>query len=164
MIGIVLWRDVTAGKAIIWCEDQGDLAFYSHPGTLDTFAICVGDWVSFGLRLQGDVRLAETIQVLLEPGCPELVEDLVGDSEPLVIPFVPKPELVDDAVAAPDFSCREGQDEAGLETRQDSPVVRSQLDYEAGQDLGVEAATGANKASQNVILFPAGRSGTLRSA
>jgi hypothetical protein len=76
MIGIVLWSDTTAGKAVIWCEDQGELAFYSHVGTTENFAIRVGDWVSFDLKLKSDLRVALDIQVLREPGCPHLAENL----------------------------------------------------------------------------------------
>ena len=76
MIGIILWSDATAGKAVIWCEDQGDLAFYTHVGACEDFQVRVGDWVAFELKLQGDLRLAFDIQVLQEPGCPSLAEDL----------------------------------------------------------------------------------------
>jgi len=27
MLGVVLWSDKDAGKAVIWCEDQGKLAY-----------------------------------------------------------------------------------------------------------------------------------------
>ena len=27
MLGVVLWSDVSDRKAVIWCEDQGDLAY-----------------------------------------------------------------------------------------------------------------------------------------
>lgn len=27
MFGVVLWSNGVSGKAVIWCEDQGDLAF-----------------------------------------------------------------------------------------------------------------------------------------
>lgn len=76
MIGIVLWSDATAGKAVIWCEDQGDLAFYSHVGSFEDYGIRVGDWVLFDVKLQGDLRLAHSIEVLHEPGCPNVADGL----------------------------------------------------------------------------------------
>lgn len=27
MIGVIIWSDPIERKAIVWCEDQGDLAF-----------------------------------------------------------------------------------------------------------------------------------------
>lgn len=78
MIGMVLWSDAAAGKAVIWCEDQGDLAFYTHRGACEDCELGVGDWVSFELTLVSDLRLARDVQVLKEPGCPELAADLVA--------------------------------------------------------------------------------------
>ncbi|WP_278924275.1 MULTISPECIES: hypothetical protein [Pseudophaeobacter] len=78
MIGIVLWSDAAAGKGVIWCEDQGDLAFYIHRGTCEDHKLGIGDWVSFELILASDLRLARDLRVLEEPGCPELVADLVA--------------------------------------------------------------------------------------
>lgn len=28
MYGIVIWENISAGQAIIWCDDQADLAFF----------------------------------------------------------------------------------------------------------------------------------------
>lgn len=81
MIGIILWSDAAAGKAVIWCEDQGDLAFYSHVGTFESYTICIGDWVLFDLKLENDLRLAFNIEVLAEPGCPSLAEGLSASQE-----------------------------------------------------------------------------------
>lgn len=81
MIGVVLWRDVDAAKAVIWCEDQGDLAFFSASASAGTFDICVGDWVSFELELHVDLRMAVDLRVLAGPPSPELVHDLVATSE-----------------------------------------------------------------------------------
>ena len=29
MYGVVLWADASDTKAVIWCEDQGNLAYYT---------------------------------------------------------------------------------------------------------------------------------------
>lgn len=85
MIGVVLWCDLTAGKAVIWCDDQGDLAFFNQPDcsqqcTEDRLEISVGDWVTFDLELQDSFRMAKEVQLLREPGSPHLVQDLVSES------------------------------------------------------------------------------------
>lgn len=139
MIGIVLWRDVTAGKAIIWCEDQGDLAFYSHPDTIDTFVICVGDWVQFDLGLSGDVRLAANIRVLQELGYPGLVEDLVSDMP------VPVVSLMPSATAG-------------------SGASKENVLGDVPERLSGAAAISGEEVPANVILFPAGATGKRKTA
>lgn len=68
MIGVILWRDVANAKAVVWCEDQCDLAFLndetslSKPGaTLD-----VGDVVRFDVRIENSLRVASNVSKLLE--------------------------------------------------------------------------------------------------
>lgn len=29
MLGVVLWADIDDRKAVIWCEDHGNLAYYT---------------------------------------------------------------------------------------------------------------------------------------
>ncbi|MEO9575833.1 hypothetical protein [Tateyamaria sp.] len=60
MIGIILWSDATERKAVIWCEDQGDLAYFSDPDLIfsrDTF-FDVGDVVEFESKTVRNMRLA----------------------------------------------------------------------------------------------------------
>ena len=60
MIGIILWSDSTDQKAVIWCEDHGDLAFLSSPDEVhlpDTF-FAVGDLVEFEVSTRQNMRLA----------------------------------------------------------------------------------------------------------
>ncbi len=60
MIGIILWSDAADRKAVIWCEDQGDLAYFSDPDLTysdDTF-LDVGDVVEFEVKTQRNMRLA----------------------------------------------------------------------------------------------------------
>lgn len=146
MIGIVLWRDVAAGKAIIWCEDQGDLAFYTHPDTIDTFVLCVGDWVIFDLKLSDDIRLAVDIRVLQEPGCPELVADLVGEEMPAVLPFAPKAAPVRDSENQGPVNGDPGRHRAA-----------------GGQGAAVPRAPGPELPA-NVVQFPAANAGGRKTA
>ncbi|MFT6674052.1 MAG: hypothetical protein ACJAVM_000223 [Sulfitobacter sp.] len=60
MIGIVLWCDPTVPKAVFWCEDQGDLAYYNPKNAKDsaTSALTAGDLVRFDVEMDQDLRLA----------------------------------------------------------------------------------------------------------
>lgn len=60
MIGVILWSDSKEQQAVIWCEDQGDLAFLSSPDSTylpDAF-FEVGDMVEFDVSTQRNLRLA----------------------------------------------------------------------------------------------------------
>lgn len=60
MIGVILWSDMADKKAVIWCEDQGDLAFMSGCDTVvlpDPF-FHVGEVVEFDVRTDRNMRLA----------------------------------------------------------------------------------------------------------
>lgn len=64
MIGIVLWNNAAENKAVIWCEDQGDLAYMSgtdHMIGLDPM-IEVGDVVEFDIHTQRNLRLASNVK------------------------------------------------------------------------------------------------------
>ncbi|TMM54418.1 hypothetical protein [Sulfitobacter sabulilitoris] len=59
MIGVVLWSDKTSSKAVVWCEDQGELAFYDasegggggHGATFEA-----GDVVTFDVLVRDSKR------------------------------------------------------------------------------------------------------------
>ncbi|MGR3758908.1 hypothetical protein ACUXV3_02070 [Roseobacteraceae bacterium NS-SX3] len=78
MIGVVLWSDAALQKAVIWCEDQGDLAFYKQGDAARTQRLHTGDWVEFDVKLAGSLRLAEHPVVLDEPGCPDVAARLAS--------------------------------------------------------------------------------------
>lgn len=60
MIGIILWCDPSDQKAVIWCEDQGDLAYLSGRDRVDVpdpfFE--VGDVIAFDVQTLRNMRLA----------------------------------------------------------------------------------------------------------
>lgn len=64
MYGVVLWADECDRKAVIWCEDHGNLAYYSaaehsaHQGV----ALDAGDLIQFELREEHDYRRARNLQ------------------------------------------------------------------------------------------------------
>lgn len=60
MLGVVLWSDASDRKAVIWCEDQGDLAFMTAADTVlnrDGF-FDAGDLVQFDMCIEGARRRA----------------------------------------------------------------------------------------------------------
>lgn len=74
MQGLVLWSDMEERKAVFWCEDQGDLAFYhqqdNEAGQADFFE--AGDMVQFSIRMEGKLRRAEEPRLVTEHACPDL--------------------------------------------------------------------------------------------
>ncbi|WP_299962190.1 hypothetical protein [uncultured Roseobacter sp.] len=101
-MGVVLWSDPSDRKAVIWCEDQGDLAFLNagddawHSGSF----FDAGDMVQFEMEVHASMRRARNPRLVLEQvGC-ELPETLRqrGTSQPpapdgfgaKVIPFKPR--------------------------------------------------------------------------
>ncbi|MCG7623483.1 hypothetical protein MHM97_08915 [Epibacterium sp. Ofav1-8] len=65
MIGVVVWADTAKNKAVIWCEDQRDLAYYLRPS--EAREGCVpnkGDLVEFETHYEGNMRIAENVMVL----------------------------------------------------------------------------------------------------
>jgi len=61
MFGVILWSNSTDRKAVIWCEDQGDLAYYeenqqnseAHSAFFDA-----GDYVEFDVTVDENLRRA----------------------------------------------------------------------------------------------------------
>jgi hypothetical protein len=64
MYGVVLWADASDNKAVIWCEDHGNLAYYSasehtaHQGV----ELDAGDLIQFDLREGLDFRSARNLE------------------------------------------------------------------------------------------------------
>lgn len=78
MFGVVLWSDAAAQKAVIWCEDQGDLAFYTPAdGSIhDAPCLDAGDLIQFEVSVQQNVRKATNPQLLMQSHSPDLPEKL----------------------------------------------------------------------------------------
>lgn len=68
MFGVVLWSDPQVSKAVIWCEDHGDLAFVNGPAAeLPSFGndfFDAGDYVQFDLTVEDDVQRARNAKVV----------------------------------------------------------------------------------------------------
>ena len=58
MIGVILWSDKQERKAVVWCEDQGDLAFLGCGSTqYDNLGqLAEGDILEFDIEIDGDLR------------------------------------------------------------------------------------------------------------
>ena len=78
MIGLVLWSDDKDRKAVFWCEDHGDLAYYD--GTRDeeagVFNLNAGDMVRFELSNDGSVRRAHHPKLITRKACNGIQEHL----------------------------------------------------------------------------------------
>lgn len=104
MYGVVLWADRQDHKAVIWCEDQGDLALYPdtegspHGG----MSLDAGDLIQFDMRQERNLRFARNPRLLAQKHFPELADVLqkadsardravsrrmVGRPEGNVVPF-----------------------------------------------------------------------------
>ncbi|MBI6629988.1 hypothetical protein [Pontibaca salina] len=76
----MLWSDTKDSKALIWCEDHGDLAFYRRPkgGTGPT--LDAGDWVQFELSMEQDLRRARNPRMMVEGAFSDLADRLLADA------------------------------------------------------------------------------------
>ncbi|MEL6464435.1 MAG: hypothetical protein AAFQ58_05660 [Pseudomonadota bacterium] len=100
MIGVILWSDPAAEKAVIWCEDHGDLAFLSRDDceVLPDSFFDVGDMVEFELIAERSVRRVTSVSrlqqsfgttlvdAISQPQAPERARVDVSDSAE-IIPF-----------------------------------------------------------------------------
>ena len=108
MFGVVLWSSKDDHKAVIWCEDHGDLAFYNGGGNsvFDGDGLDAGDLIRFNLSEGRDMRVATDPQLIAEQHYPGLAENLAlsgaqaasqvkqvqsGDTGN-VVPFAPRPD------------------------------------------------------------------------
>lgn len=66
MIGLVLWHNPEAGVGVIWCEDQGPLAFLGPDVALPEGVETMhpGDEVNLRLQVKGGARYVREIRSL----------------------------------------------------------------------------------------------------
>ncbi|WP_439122195.1 hypothetical protein [Marivita sp.] len=117
MFGVVLWSDAAAQKAVIWCEDQGELAYYTPgDGSIhDAPALDAGDLIQFDVVVQENVRKARNPQVLMPSHSPDLPEKLRAGQPDVahkaaVTPVKSSPKVVElsqyfDISAQPKLAC-----------------------------------------------------------
>lgn len=63
MIGLILWHNPEAGVGVVWCEDQGPLAFLGPEVALPegVEAMQPGDEVTLRVAVRGGVRYVRRI-------------------------------------------------------------------------------------------------------
>lgn len=78
MFGVVLWSDRQKNRAVIWCEDHGDLAFFKGDcgETLDSVDMEPGDLVQFSVRSERNMRFASHPRLVASDEYPTLAKDL----------------------------------------------------------------------------------------
>lgn len=82
MIGVVIWSDDSSEKAVIWCEDQGALAFLDGADNLTVPAKwpAAGDLMDFECEDAEGLRRASSATVVATGACPSLPEALLGQT------------------------------------------------------------------------------------
>lgn len=83
MLGVVLWSDSSDKKAVIWCEDHGNLAYYNGKthAVRDIFDFGAGDLVQFDLTEERHLRLVRNPRRISENMYPTLAQDLQALSQ-----------------------------------------------------------------------------------
>lgn len=100
MIGVVLWSDASDRKAVIWCEDQGDLAFLNSADDVlqsDAF-FDAGDVVQFDVEVQASMRRVHNPRLVVEQAgacLPDALRhsahmDVQPRASAKIIPFEPR--------------------------------------------------------------------------
>ena len=81
MIGVVLWCDNKAGKAVFWCEDHGDLAYYEEPTLPEEGCFFdTGDMVQFDISVHRRLRIADNPRLIEGGASASLAEALRRES------------------------------------------------------------------------------------
>lgn len=78
MLGVVLWSDSKDGKAVFWCEDQGELAYFETTqvsADINT-QFGAGDMVQFDISVEQRLRRASNARLLVEQAYSGLPEKL----------------------------------------------------------------------------------------
>ena len=69
MLGVVLWVGQSDGDAVIWCEVEGELAYYAGgEDAIDTPRnLACGDWVQFQLVISSERKVATNVRRMTSP-------------------------------------------------------------------------------------------------
>ena len=80
MFGVVLWSNSDERKAVIWCEDHGDLAYYRQPENGEQMALDAGDWVQFDMTTDRHLRFAHNPRLIAGGGSEGLADALMEEA------------------------------------------------------------------------------------
>lgn len=88
MIGLVLWSDSKEKKAVFWCEDHGDLAYYdgNSDARSDVTELNPGDMVDFEVRTDKSVRRAHSAKVVRSDVCRRIQDSVIASSKGELVP------------------------------------------------------------------------------
>ena len=75
MFGAVLWSAASSERAVIWCEDHADLAFFAAECSCKP-QLEAGDLVSFTITEQRSLRVAQDVEVVAAEEYPFLANGL----------------------------------------------------------------------------------------
>lgn len=98
MYGVILWSDPDVQKAVIWCEDQGDLAYYEAndaSSIAEDVFFDAGDYVEFDVTVENDLRRASNAQTILAARYPTVAHTLDR-----VVPTPPRSPMQSDAATS----------------------------------------------------------------
>jgi hypothetical protein len=103
MIGVVLWADACDHKAVIWCEDHGNLAYYSAPEQTahEGESLDAGDLIAFDMREERDCRMARNPRRVNAGYAPALAQNLAAVRRSAVARARPEHAAGDNVVAFP---------------------------------------------------------------
>ena len=74
MRGVIIWHCKTTERAVVWCDDSGELAYaggqqaWANPGT----RVAIGDYVAFDLQPSGTARSCKNMRLIEQGMAPEL--------------------------------------------------------------------------------------------
>lgn len=85
MLGVVVWSNETKSKAVIWCEDQGALAYLEGVENLSAGGNwpIAGDLIELESVLDGGLRLARNVRLLSQGAgvaLPQVLREQVAEA------------------------------------------------------------------------------------
>lgn len=83
MIGVVVWSSAERQKAVIWCEDQGALAYLQGAENLapsQSIWPDAGDLLELETEVVGPLRHARRVSLIGEGVCPQIPAILRGET------------------------------------------------------------------------------------
>jgi hypothetical protein len=84
MYGVILWKDPAKGKAVIWCDDHGHLAYLASADVIKDGQDIpeVGAMVDIIIRQVGPLRLCTSLECIDNTGHPTLLKSLRNTAVP----------------------------------------------------------------------------------
>jgi hypothetical protein len=75
MRGIIIWHCQETHRAVVWCDDSGDLAYASDScaWTYPRQKVSIGDYVAFDLRPTANSRTCVNLRLIESGQATELV-------------------------------------------------------------------------------------------